>query len=822
MTAARILIVAHEQPLAARLEEELNAAGYACASVPTGQEAVAAAADRPPDLVLIDLELPGEPDGAETAQHLSEALDTPVLYLYGNAERALERRSLESEPAGYVPKTAPAGQLRLHIEAALRLHARQRSQRQASAIAECITEAIVSANRGGDVTFMNPAAEDLTGWSRHEAFGRPLAEIFHGAAGTLPVLFGTMQRIIEEGAHAVRTGGDMMLATRDGEEVAIDYNVAPVTDRNGRVEGTVLAFHRTDEAQATLSVREEARAWRLLVDSTADGVLVIDERGNPTMRNTSAERMLGPYRPDTAPEDWSERYGVFKLDGVTHYPSLDLPIARTLRGESTDDEEMIVRNPGSLEGIYISTCARPLLDDSGKLKGGMAVFRDITSNKRSEAELKETVGLLESQTRLMESVFNSISDAVVAADSQGNYLVVNAVAKRYADAVWPGGFEALKGTDLAALPTTLGLYLPDKNTPVSADHFPLARVLTGETFDDVGLVVRNSKVPDGAYFNVTGRPLRDASNSIIGGVVVYRDVTERVRADEALARAFAQGRLEIVETVLHNIGNAINSAGIGIGTVYEQLKRNRSVRRLQALANALKAHEHDWVGYLRDDPKGRQAMPFLFALADDLGRDGAQLLRTVERVRDRVEHIADIVRTQQGFDKNVMALKDLDLEETINAAVQILQDSVHKRGIRLHVDCSGAPAQVRVRESQFHQMVVNLVKNSIEAIGEAVLSGASSEPPEIHIRSYVEDEFLVIDIIDNGVGIDPKDLKDILGPGFTTKDAGSGLGLHSAANYVASVGGSLEALSDGVGKGATVRVRLGLSFIWPQRSVGEA
>ena len=112
-------------------------------------------------------------------------------------------------------------------------------------------------------------------------------------------------------------------------------------------------------------------------------------------------------------------------------------------------------------------------------------------------------------------------------------------------------------------------------------------------------------------------------------------------------------------------------------------------------------------------------------------------------------------------------------------------------------------------------MVVNLVKNSIEAIDELTLSGSSNEPPEIHIRSYAEDEFLVIDVIDNGVGIDPKDLKGIFDSGYTTKNTGSGLGLPSGASYVASVGGSLEALSDGVGKGATLRVRLGLSFIRP-------
>ena len=822
MTAARILIVEHDQPVAARLEEELKTAGYVCASVLSGQDAVATAAEQRPDLALIDLELTGEPDGVETALHLSETFDTPVLYLNGNAGPALERRSLDSEPVGYVLKTAPAGQLHLHVETALRLHARQRRQQRASAAIECATEAIVVTDKGGGVTFMNSAAETLTGWSRHDAIGRYLGEIFHGAAGVLPIQFETAQRLVMEGADTARTGGDMMLGTRSGEEVAIDYNVAPVKDRNGRAEGTVLAFHRIDTEQLAQSVREEARAWRTLMESTNDGIIVIDERGNPVMRNTSTERMLGPYRPDSGPEDWSERYGVFKLDGVTQYPSLELPIARTLRGESTDDEEMILRNPAKPEGIYISTSSRPLLDDSGKVKGGMAVFRDITSIKRSEDDLRQAVVRLESQTRLMESVFDSISDGVVAADSQGNYLVVNTATKRLAELISPFDIEDLMMTGLAEYPAVLGLYRPDGKTPFPADQLPLWRALQGEASDDVEILVRNSKVPNGVYFSSSGRPLQDASNSVKGAVVVFRDVTERMRANEALAHAFARGRLEIVETVLHNIGNAINSVAIGIGTVHEQLRGNRSIRRLQALAHALKEHEHDWIDYLRDDPNGRQAMPFLFALAKDFGEMETQLVQTVERVRDRVAHIADIVRTQQGFDKDMTVFKDLDLEETINAAVQILQDSIHRRGIQLHVDCVSAPAQVRIRESQFHQMVVNLVKNSIEAIDEFTPSGVSNGPPEIHIRSYVEDEFLVIDVIDNGVGIDPKDLKDIFASGHTTKDTGSGLGLHSAANYVASVGGSLEALSDGVGKGATVRVRLGLSFIFPERSFSKA
>ena len=59
---------------------------------------------------------------------------------------------------------------------------------------------------------------------------------------------------------------------------------------------------------------------------------------------------------------------------------------------------------------------------------------------------------------------------------------------------------------------------------------------------------------------------------------------------------------------------------------------------------------------------------------------------------------------------------------------------------------------------------------------------------------------------DSGIGLEPERLRTIFSPGYTTKAEGSGLGLHSAANYVIGSGGSIEALSDGIGRGTTMRV----------------
>ena len=82
------------------------------------------------------------------------------------------------------------------------------------------------------------------------------------------------------------------------------------------------------------------------------------------------------------------------------------------------------------------------------------------------------------------------------------------------------------------------------------------------------------------YISTNGRPIASPGTTARGGVVVFRDVTERVRAEEALAQAFAQGRLEVMDTILHNIGNAITSVAIGVGTLKEELANNPLIERL--------------------------------------------------------------------------------------------------------------------------------------------------------------------------------------------------------------------------------------------------
>ena len=329
------------------------------------------------------------------------------------------------------------------------------------------------------------------------------------------------------------------------------------------------------------------------------------------------------------------------------------------------------------------------------------------------------------------------------------------------------------------------------------------------------MFVRNPEVPEGVFISVSGRPLQGEEESEKGGVIVFRDVTHRVIAEEALTQAFAQGRLEIVETILHNIGNAINSVTVGVNVLQENLVGNQLIHRFSALADMVKAHQENWVDYINDDPKGQQVLPFMIALAADFANQNKKMTETLERVSERVTHINEIIRTQKSANQPSMTRKNIDLQKAILSAVKLQQDSIDKRGIQLHLNCENAPQEIRIQESQFHQMLVNLFKNSIEAIDELIQSDKLNETPRIGVNAYISGGFLCLDVTDNGIGIAQKNLKLIFTAGYTTKKSGTGLGLHSSANFVIGSGGKIYPLSEGIGKGTTMRIMLRCSSVIP-------
>ena len=361
----------------------------------------------------------------------------------------------------------------------------------------------------------------------------------------------------------------------------------------------------------------------------------------------------------------------------------------------------------------------------------------------------------------------------------------------------------------------ISTFTPDKVTPFPLEEHPLFQAIHGKSTNAIEMFIRTDEASNGIYANVSGRPLQDKDGNWTGGVAVFHDMTYRVQMEETLAQAFAQGRLEIVDTILHNIGNAINSVSVGIDTIHHELMNDKLTPRLNALASAIEQHQDNFSDYIKNDPQGQKVLPFILTLAADFDAVNQQWKQTVQRIKDRTGHIVDIIRTQNAYNVASGLRKDINLKAAISDAIKILQDSIDKRQIQIEIDCDNVRQEIRIQESQFHQMLVNLIKNSIEAIDELARSGEYEGVSRIRFRTYISGDFLCLDMMDTGIGIDSEDINKIFWAGFTTKEHGTGLGLHSSANFVISSGGKIQVFSEGRGKGTTIQIMLRRSSMYP-------
>jgi signal transduction histidine kinase len=139
-----------------------------------------------------------------------------------------------------------------------------------------------------------------------------------------------------------------------------------------------------------LEPAQRANLLESVIDSVADGIMMVDQDGQFLINNKRAQEITGVAAAGSDWRSWTDTFGCFLMDGVTPYPPENLPLTRAMRGESTDQEDMILRNPALSAPICISISGRPLSPESGIPGGAVIVFRDITHQKENENQLLQS------------------------------------------------------------------------------------------------------------------------------------------------------------------------------------------------------------------------------------------------------------------------------------------------------------------------------------------------------------------------------------------------------------------------------------------------
>lgn len=237
----QILIVEND-PVAARgLQETLEALNYSVlAIVPSGAQALEVAATALPDLVLIDINLEGNQnhqDGIQTAAQIWERFQIPFIYITSHTDDDTLERVKLTAPFGFLLKPIEKRELAVAVESALQHGERERWM---SAVLHGIGDGVVVLDVVGNIRFMNPIAEALTGYPLHQARGQPLMNVFHIVSEqTLQPIENPVATVLES-RKVFHLKNNLLLVARDGTAVPIADSIAPLLNPKGDLTGLVL------------------------------------------------------------------------------------------------------------------------------------------------------------------------------------------------------------------------------------------------------------------------------------------------------------------------------------------------------------------------------------------------------------------------------------------------------------------------------------------------------------------------------------------------------------------------------------------------------
>ncbi len=291
------------------------------------------------------------------------------------------------------------------------------------------------------------------------------------------------------------------------------------------------------------------------------------------------------------------------------------------------------------------------------------------------------------------------------------------------------------------------------------------------------------------------------------------EIAERARAEEEVARIHRQlmeasrqaGMAEVATGLLHNVGNVLNSVNVSATVVAEKLDPAGAADLIRA-ANLLREHDGALADFLANDPKGRLLPRYFAEIGAQLAEERAAARAELESLTKHIEHMKEIVATQQSHARVTGIVEPLPLAALIEDALRMNASGLEASGIVVERDFGSVPPAM-VDRHKLLQILVNLILNAKDAIDDA---STNERRLSIAIRSkdgrYVEAIFS-----DTGAGIPGENLTRIFSHGFTTREHGHGFGLHSAALAAQEMAGRLSAHSAGPGKGATFTLELPLA-----------
>ena len=259
---------------------------------------------------------------------------------------------------------------------------------------------------------------------------------------------------------------------------------------------------------------------------------------------------------------------------------------------------------------------------------------------------------------------------------------------------------------------------------------------------------------------------------------------------------------EVATGVLHNVGNVLNSVNVSCTLLTDQLRQS-CMGKVAKVADLITEQEEDLVRFFRDDPRGQQIPGYLRTLAAALKEEYELMQREAGELRNRVDHIKEIVSMQQSYSRVSGVRETILPERLVEDTLQFVAGALGRHHITVNRQYASLPP-VTVDKHKVLQILLNLINNAKHA---CMVKGEKDRIITLRICSPGKDR-IHIQVEDNGIGISPENLTRIFEHGFTTRKSGHGFGLHIGALAAKELGGRLTVHSDGLGHGAVFTLEL--------------
>lgn len=723
-----------------------------------------------------------------------------------------------------------------------------------------IGDAVVTTDERGNVTFLNDVAQELTGWSRDGARGRPLAAVFNIInEQTREPVESPVDRVLQTG-QVVSLANHTVLIRKDGTELAIDDSASPIRDRDGRLTGVILVFHDISERRAAEGalVRSE-RELSDFFENASVGLHWVGPDGIILRANQAELDLLG-YRKD---EYVGRHIAEFHVD----QPVIDSILACLSRGEALQKVPARLRcKDGSMRDVLISSS---VYFEDGKFVHTRCFTLDVTDRRKSE------IALLQSERKL-RAIYDGTHEYIGLLSVDGTLLDANrallefagsrredVVGQPFSDMVWfqytagapelvrqaigraargefvrfeapivdPSG--ATRQFDISFYPIQnedgeVTLIVPEGREITELRRADRALIESEARYRAVGEAIdfgiwvcdaegRNTYVSE-SFLRLTGLTQEQCSN-FGWRDVLHPDEAEKTIADwqhcvQTNGTWDREHRIRGVDGKWH----ALLARGVPIkdnnGPILGWAGINLDISRLKTVEEALLVADrrkdvflailaHELRNPLAPISNALEIVKHTTRESDTVGPLLGMIERQLGQLVRLVDDLLEVGRISQG--KLTLKKERIDVPSIVQQALESCRPALEAAQHRLSVVLPQEPIELFGDPLRLAQIVSNLLGNSCKY----------TEPGgEIQVTAALEGSVAVISIKDNGVGIPEQMLSRIfdmfhqIDQSRHRAQGGLGIGLSLVRSLVEMHGGTVVAKSDGPGRGSEFIVRL--------------